>query len=130
MPRVLQNTRRQHTRTGSDLEHRLDGLDVRLGDDGVGDRGVLEYVLADLGVELEDGRLAGGPLVGRRGARAVALRALGLRHGCGRSGGSWRGVEGLGGEIAGAILGALQKFDFLEVGEGQKWGVRAVRMIR
>lgn len=93
-PRLLQYPRRQHTGTGADLQDGLDGLDVRLVDDGVRDGRVLEDMLADLGVELEDGRLAGGALVGRAALRAVALLALGLGHGVSR-------VSGVAGRVVG-----------------------------
>lgn len=78
--------------SGADLEDSVGGFQVGLVDDGVGDAGVLEDVLADVGVELEDIVLAGGRGVGRalfggavigrgRGRCAFSLGiGLGLGH--------------------------------------------------
>ena len=91
--RLFQNARGQITSSGTDLEHNVTLLQLGLVHDRLRDTGVLENVLAEVGVELEDGvaprrcrgrgrSLFAAALVRRlRLARGVTSGRLGFRHG-------------------------------------------------
>lgn len=82
--RFLKNSRRQDTRTRTDFEYRLAGLNVGLVDDGIGDCGVFQDVLADVRIELKYrrscfGEWRTGLLIRRAGGR-IALASCGFPH--------------------------------------------------
>lgn len=69
---LLKNTNRQITRTGTDFEDHIGGLQVGLVDNTLGDEGILENVLTKF-VGIEDGILGGGARVLVRGVDGVRV---------------------------------------------------------